>query len=589
MNKDKVVKIKIILLAIFMVVNLITFGLSVVAYALADDIDGPIDLSQTDVLDDLLESTINGQLFDIRDYPIDTANKQCRIINFVEYCYSFDAARQKDYGLYIYVYNPALLDIVDSRQNKISIAVSYNAEHEPNDYRKFDLIFCSKSTGAYERLFYKFKVKDDDGVILKIVNAHLRRYDVAEIELLIKGNANATAYSVSASYRFKGYAKGYGIIPDQESTLECTVTELETIELQVHDTFYRYRNAINKQAQVNTVYFAVDNYYLEKYGRLQKIKAEWLEYRTQPIIVIKKENVYNDLLPWVGVYIGTHNEDIGWILDDGINYWGYNHYAANILTRLTFLFYTGGVDIDDFILDGDTLKQYIYEYDKSAANGYLPVKNGNISADLFDTTVDAGRKRGYNLVEIDAGDTFDLRGFNKSFWSWWISMFYDLEDEDILGIMPIYQVKRSDLSYTNNGISRNLFVSINDVQDFKAFCNNAFAQNKTPFLFRFAVTDYFAEDIAVMEDKFITTQHWGWAYKAQQTVFLDFDIIQLTFARDGKYYVIPVVQSPLDIVADITPPDYTDSNARDWLMIILGVTIAILVIIAALKLFERVF
>ena len=37
-------------------------------------------------------------------------------------------------------------------------------------------------------------------------------------------------------------------------------------------------------------------------------------------------------------------------------------------------------------------------------------------------------------------------------------------------------------------------------------------------------------------------------YCAQQTVFLNFDVIELTFSKEGKEVVIPTVMSPIDIV-----------------------------------------
>jgi hypothetical protein len=52
------------------------------------------------------------------------------------------------------------------------------------------------------------------------------------------------------------------------------------------------------------------------------------------------------------------------------------------------------------------------------------------------------------------------------------------------------------------------------------------------------------------------------AYISTQTVFFDFDIIQLTFAKDGVFTVIPVVSNPIDIVNDIVPP--YDMPDDDW-------------------------
>lgn len=52
-------------------------------------------------------------------------------------------------------------------------------------------------------------------------------------------------------------------------------------------------------------------------------------------------------------------------------------------------------------------------------------------------------------------------------------------------------------------------------------------------------------------------------YLAQQSVFLNFDIIQLTFKSEAeKMTVIPVVANPIDIIDPITPP--TDFSNEDF-------------------------
>ena len=44
------------------------------------------------------------------------------------------------------------------------------------------------------------------------------------------------------------------------------------------------------------------------------------------------------------------------------------------------------------------------------------------------------------------------------------------------------------------------------------------------------------------------------AYLCQMWVQLDFDIIDLTFTKNGVETVIPVIMSPMDIVPDLNPP-----------------------------------
>ena len=234
---------------------------STVAYA-ADD--GSIGFDNTNVLDDLSSSTAGGKAFDITNYPFNE-NGEVQIISFIEYCYSYKANQRDHYGLYIYVYNPQGLNLsTDSKQNKIQMAVSYDAEGNPNDYEKFSLEFCSKvESGDYKNLFYKYKVIDREinGTTFdERVNSNERRYDVSGVELTTYGAQNATEYHVGTTYRFTGFAEGYGPDETAKSTLNSEIEKLETIELSVKHTFYRSETSAlgaGHQNQLDTVYFSV--------------------------------------------------------------------------------------------------------------------------------------------------------------------------------------------------------------------------------------------------------------------------------------------------------------------------------------------
>ena len=132
-----------------------------------------INFDNTDVLEDLTSSTVNGQPFDIKNYPFDE-RKDAEVISFIEYCYSYRANLRDNFGLYIYVYNPKGLNFSASdKDNKIQMAVSYDEEGNPNDYEKFSLELCSKvESGNYKNLFYKFKVVNQQyGQIIKFPKA----------------------------------------------------------------------------------------------------------------------------------------------------------------------------------------------------------------------------------------------------------------------------------------------------------------------------------------------------------------------------------------------------------------------------------
>lgn len=65
----------------------------------------------------------------------------------------------------------------------------------------------------------------------------------------------------------------------------------------------------------------------------------------------------------------------------------------------------------------------------------------------------------------------------------------------------------------------------------------------------------------------------------QETVNLDFDIIDLTFVKEDVKTVIPVVMSPIDIVHDATPPVYTKSDKNNLGLIFLLILLLLVIII----------
>ena len=587
-------------------------------YALSEN-----NYDNTNVLDDLRGSTVNGEQWDISMYPYDN-NKTVSVINFVEYCYSYKANMQDNFGLYLYVYNPQGLDInTETTANKVQMAVAYD-NCKPTDYAKFRLEFCSVSTEPdYYRLFYKFKIVDDEGQILSRLNSNARRYDISGIELFTKGSSNATEYPVGANYTFTGYAKGYGPDVNAESTLSCNVEVMETVQFTVKHTFYRSETSslgAGHQNQLDTVYFRVPERLIDEYGRLQRIKAEWYEYKTKEIVVTSNKDFYNAIKDYVGVTLGKeYNEDIGYSLGlnagdgGGINSakWGWNlgeGYLHPACQTLYYLFLVNDIEEYDPYAEiteiggvqSNDLYEYIKVYDKTYVNGRLDVKEGNISADLFEDDIDENRKidnengkiqKGYSYYDFDADvDLQVLESWssgNPSFWDTWVNFglgqaFTGGPDEESKTVAPIQILKASDLSGSNAQVADRLLVNVNDVDSIKAEYNIAEQNDEVLVLFRFATSDYYSEAVDIMQlgegflwsNKHIT----GEAYIAQESVFLDFDIIQLTFNKEGAYTVIPVVSSPIDIVDGLTPPvDIPDELST--LEVIVGLIFLVLLII----------
>ena len=607
MDKTMKNKVFVFMLAVFMLIS--SFFSMGFTTARADTRELRFD--QTNVMDDLRSS----KNFNILNYPFyQSLEPEMGIMNVVEYCYSFDILNQNEYGLYLYLYNPngRKIDTSDG-VNKVQMAVSYNDNGAPNGYEKFDLKFCSKSEEKYyEGLFYKFKVIDhvssDGKTMVQRVKSSARRYDISGIEILEQGKKLPVEYGVGGTYTFTGYAKGYGANPNDESTLLCEVNALETIQLEVHDTFYRTGEyETNHRHDLTSVYFAVPNRFFEEYGKLQKIKAEWYEYETTPICVTSSDTVYDLLYPHLGkytyetednylqLYTGYQQMVGGAGHYDKFN-WAYNcDYTTAInesCKRISYLFSTNGANIANYVLSSDRIRSYVESYNKSFTDGYINVPGKNISHDLFEKSLSAEREAvpyvdgdiHHKLVEFDADNTFDMLSYDETH-SGWYKFFAGLfglgpndVDKSYKGISPIHIVTAEDMAKDN--LAGTLLINGSDdaLEEFREFYDDSVKEDKTVVLFRFAQTDY--ENLPVIaynwaSGKNISGQYGKDTYIIQESVFLNFDIIELTFNKEGVYTVIPVVNSPIDIYNDITIPDNT---GLEWWQILLALICLILVL-----------
>jgi len=643
----------------------------------------------TNVLDDLLSADKD---FTTK-YPYNTeVTSKIQLIQIVEYGYSNDEDLRDNYGLYVYLYNPTKMQIVkNSKSNQIQIGVAYDTNPITKDskvtsYEKFDLKFCSVSTGEFDELYYKFRIVDkvgtDGKTIEKRVNAEYRRYDISGIEIFENGKSNAEDYGVGGTYSFTGYAKGFNANDrNADSTLQGKIDILETIDLEVQHTYYRTETSakgVGYQNQIDTVYFSVPNEFFNKYGKLQKIKAQWYEFVTKDIVVIDNSRIYgllngditnvdNSILgsyanvtiaDEIGYYsmpptqLGITTNDVyeryfvydNWSYSKGHHGYDYYNRGDNFerLLELMYLFNCTNMESYDphstntsnGAIAGTDLEQWIYSksadkvdyynrqiefvknntyYTEEEKQEYLDMYtemyaediigiNDGIFKDLFQNDIQNERKisNEYGVIQY-GGDgasvyEFDLdidklswdtwsdveHSFweNSDSWGFWNTLFGNLPtDTGMEDVEPIYILQDSDLTGTNETISDRLVVNYNDVAEIKSFYNTAKANNEKVVLFRFAVSDYFSTYIDGQETiefsaRYITDDV---GYRAKETIFLDFDIISLTFNDNGTFYTIPVVADPINIINDITPP--YELPEIDFLKLILGLLMLILLIV----------
>ena len=626
------------------------------------DTGGELNYDSTNVLDDLKSATVNGQPFNLSAYPRNPFGTP-QVITFAEYCYSQYENGNGNYALYIYVYNPALTEFsLISQRNRIEISSDFfyageeGAVGKVKDYTKFPLKFCNASTGEYESRFLKFRIVDDAGILLNAEREReeatgSRYYHIAGIELFAIGGDATTAqdFWVNQYYQFSGYAEGYG--DSEKFPFQCDATgSAEAVQLDVQHTYCRTESSEkgeNHQNQLDTVYFAVPKRLFDTYGKLQRIKAEGYEYKTKDYVVTSNSEFFNAVQSYLGKIVPSSNgkgdtiepvlnDDIGYALANGMKTisswgsetfesaeWGWNLGVAlridEICDRLTLLFLTDNIDEYDpyetdneGTINGNELYDRIMSYGKSYDAGTLPVKDGTISADLFESDIDEERKtdseqgkiqKGFSYYDFDA-DT-DIQKLvswqdgDPSFWdNWnefgfWDALFGNIPSETGREISPIQVLKESDLSGTDKEISERLLVNIKDVEDLKAAYEDAVTVKPLNpgdeecylVLFRFATSDYYSAPMDIYESDFWGTVHKGQAYVARQSVFFDFDVIDLAFNKDGVYTVIPAVSDPIDIVNDLTSPTDMGDDGLGILgiiLLILGVIVVLVVLMPIL-------
>lgn len=596
---------------------------------------------ERNVLDDLLSSTVDGEPFDLDDFPA-RKDGQPRVLTLVEYGYS--SISNLDYCLYLYIYNPSQIDFsMETDQNKVQMAVAFDSAGNAIRYEKFNLEYLSKSEkNGTEGLFYKFKIEDSSSFYFK-VNANKRRYIISGVELVTKGNKNATEYRVGSEYSFTGYAKGYGEDPNAESTLKYVSTDTEVIELNVQQTTYRTNMSALGNGHYNSVqtaYFAVPEYYFETYGYLDKIRAEWWEFKTKMAFITSDLVLFNYVNKCQ--YVDCSQQTVPVVIEK-INHTVYDSipnpaggvtpvlhtyydflYNSQALYQLTYSFRTAtysqnllplifcATDVTDEqgvfdwlnsrttsagVVKASEVQSAIYGYNSQLDTGYVDCNNRKLSNDLFMDHVDEGRTMGYNDKTIQFDDTFKLESYDSN--HTWFDKLLDFgfswpETDGDKEVRPIENFDYNDLLSLD--LSSKYLINPDDVESFREFAVQAQAENKRVVLFHYACTDYYSMevdcsvydlddegniDVGTLFKPKKPKEYKGSSYVASQTVFFDFDIIELTFNQKGFETVIPVVSSPQDVIAGFEPP----ADRFDWWKILLIVLAFIVLVVIACVLF----
>ena len=623
------------LLVLLAVVWVLLFGSSSAVFAADGDTTEAESIRTSDPLDDLDGAVIGGKDFDLANYPWNE-NGSPQMIYFAEVGYSMYSDLHDEYALYIYVYNPSGLAIdTESDYNKLELAFGEN-----KTYDKYTLAFLSYSQAAgYEGLFYKFEVTLTEAQrtqALRLLSSNARVYTITGMEFSVGGQVTEypvgydTATEQGSVYTYSGYMLGYGSNLATESTLTCMVEGFsEYLTLDVEQTVYRpegdfYRG---EQSQLNSCWFTIPDDYIEKFGDVSKILYEWYEYITKPVFVTEDSFVFNQLDSLAGADISllsdldfftygfSNGVDAGGIYTDFKGPWisnfefdneiyevslGYvgvgNVYLqeSNKFDNFSAVFHTAGESYKTFGIRAEELEEKFIENSQLLGDTSIV---GKYASSLFEDYVADGRTMGYNKAE--SVDTLDIY-WNTTTKDFWDKLVGGCEvATEYASIDAFHYVTAEDLNGTDAEVAERLYVDEEDVSSLRLRFAAADLLDETVVLFRYASTDYFSypapifysysvEDITddreivrgVFDD--VQTDSCS-AYMAQETVFLNFDIISITFTtEEGVSTEIPVVMSPQDVFGDIDPPLEENYHEGLGLLDIIKIVLIVLAVILLL-------
>ena len=236
------------------------------------------------------------------------------------------------------------------------------------------------------------------------------------------------------------------------------------------------------------------------------------------------------------------------------------------------------------------------EYSRSSTDKVL----GTYARELFSSVDEV-----FTVVDIPAEKEYSLMSekISQTFWEKVFGTLHIEYSDTFDGIEAIHPVSEQDFGASKEQTCQNLYIDLNDYDEFSGVYEEAKRNNETVYLFRFDQSEYSAWEVT--QGKWEKATQWvpnaigpgGMfqtvyklsdsdtnGYLAEETVYLGLDLIQMEWDDGEKRVVIPIVSSPIDVVADGTPPVHTTSDKElAWWQIFLAVLALILVVWLLLK------
>ncbi len=570
-------------------------------------------LDETDVMFDLenmemQEASGQKEKINLGDFPLDTTlnetTEYVEVISLYEKGYtSENGIDSPSYGLYLYLYNPSGKKF-SAFGNQANMATAFDGETGGDIYNLIDLQLLSQSEDGR---FVKFKVRKTNGyfpcVFTERDGVDYRSYTIGSLTL--SDGENRKSYKVGMSATYSGL--------EADNTLAFSGKEIDVLEIEVHHTSYLLDSSPlgeGHRSALNSCYFAIPESIIQRSGQLTNVKAEWYEYKTNPIPIFAKKADYDYYSQFVAKNLAKEEDFFLGVGDGVVNgmtllYLKYDYMYGSldlpstvkldvpekgIRNYLPTVFYNPKASQygNDLLIKGEDLltdlrlnssqlvrglKTQIAALEKKEnlgvyetlelefARSQLFGKTGNYYSGFFQEDVDEGRKKGYNIIDAEASTPIDLKSFEGDWWAKLMEYGISYPDVNNSVTYPTIESIRDIVHDT----SHSLGVNQRDLEELKNYSEKMEAFGYRPYIFRFAVTDVEMDELQSRYYNLVTgtdSPIAGFAFT--QTVFLDFQVIEMTFTKKHEQTTIDtrytVVSDPEDVTPDVEQRPEEDNN-----------------------------
>ena len=627
-------KKKILCLAFVLILCLSVFPFSV----FASENEFSIDLTNTSIEDDF------GKVFCGLLKPEEFVEKP--MDDKVYYLISMEGCSSEGNNteLYFYVYNPSRKDIVkNSALNKLTLA-TYTGSNDSsaNSYSKYDAKLVAthgakeKSENTTDALLLKYEVNLNKSYDI----TQDRYYRIAEVELLIEGDTNATAFVAGKEYKFFNGENG---------VVNCSSKDLTTLEMDAFHTFYRVdTEGVDRYTDIQSIYFPVSNELLKTFGGMYALDLEWYKDTLNPALVVDSSIVRDEFQNnWISNRYSSFKYSLMYerycpSLDliefyrNGVNVSALSSYTwldwANPLKEKSYYYWNnhklplypdvGGPNVDSDVTIGSVFYAHdVTTHEAVSIYGEEILSYINAQGDrasLYASKQLEATKQQFTVETI--GNSYDKyvprTGWlhNFAFWNW----NTDKDSGEQVDVSVFETIVLSDLDKLSvKDFSNKYLVDINDVKCNTGKCENCINcrvnddkyDDCTWFLLRYDTTFYQSYDAIVIDNE---TGNAGFnvegdlwkienapcnAFVFESQLIRDFDTVAVTFkdVKDGVevYSTFPILRSPTTFVADAWNPTkkpsfgnlFQDDKDFDWdkFLQILKIVVFVLVSLVLLR------